>query len=255
MSAARLILKTTIVSAMAIAAAAQNSAGQNGEKLISGSDCAGCHALDSQVVGPSWKAIAKRYRGQPGGQAGNAAKLAAKIREGGAGKWGDVAMTPHPDLTDAQSRQMVDWILSLKEAPPSQSQSKPSPAQGESKLYTYTPKTGPPVQLDFPLFVAGKSGKVTKDVFRGYELFNSYCFRCHGTDAAGSQLGPDLRHSLAAGMKQQAFLAVAMAGRTAKGMPAWAGFLSTQEVIQTYRYTKGRSLDLVPAGRPPSETE
>ena len=255
MSAARRILKTTIISAMAIAAAAQNSAGQNGEKLTSGSDCAGCHALDSQVVGPSWKAIAKRYRGQPG----NTAKLAARIREGGAGKWGDVAMTPHPNLTDAESRQMVDWILSLKEAQPSQSQSKAparsSPGNAESKLYTYTPKTGPPVQLDFPLFVAGNGGKVTKDVFRGYELFNSYCFRCHGTDATGSQLGPDLRHSLAAGMKQQAFLAVAMAGRTARGMPAWAGFLSTQEVIQTYRYTKGRSLDLVPAGRPPSETE
>src|ERR1700689_921620 len=111
---------------MAIAAAAQNSAGQNGEKLISGSDCAGCHALDSQVVGPAWKAIAKRYGGQPGGQAGNAAKLAARIRDGGSGKWGDVAMTPHPNLTDAQSRQMVDWILSLKEAPLPQSQSSQS---------------------------------------------------------------------------------------------------------------------------------
>ena len=146
-------------------------------------------------------------------------------------------------------------ILSLSEASPQASAPQASAPQAESKLYTYTPKTGPPVQLDFPLFAPGKGAKVTKDVFRGYELFNSYCFRCHGTDATGSQLGPDLRHSVAAGMKQQAFLAVAMAGRTAKGMPAWAGFLSTQEVIQTYRYTKGRSLDLVPAGRPPSETE
>ena len=68
-------------------------------------------------------------------------------------------------------------------------------------------------------------------------------------------LGPDLRHSLAAGMKQPEFLSVAMAGRKEKGMPAWAGFLSKQEVIQTYQYTKGRSLDLVPVGRPPSETQ
>jgi cytochrome c len=125
----------------------------------------------------------------------------------------------------------------------------------ESKLYTYTPKTGPGVQLDFPLFLPGKNGVVTKDVFRGYELFNSYCYRCHGTDATGSQLGPDLRHSLASGMKQQTFLSVAMAGRKDKGMPAWAGFLSRQEVVQVYQYTKGRSLDLVPAGRPPSGTE
>src|SRR5580693_5929130 len=92
-------LKTVILSAIAIAAA-QNSAAQTGEKLINGSDCSSCHALDSQVVGPSWKAIAKRYAGQ----AGSTARLAAKIREGGAGKWGDVAMTAHADLTDAQCR-------------------------------------------------------------------------------------------------------------------------------------------------------
>jgi cytochrome c len=168
-------------------------------------------------------------------------------------------MTPHPELTVAQSRQMVDWILTLKETTPSQSQ--PSGPPAGSKTYTYKPKDGPAVQLDFPIFVPGAAsapgtaGKVTKDVFRGYELFNSYCYRCHGTDATGSQLGPDLRHSLTAGMKQQQFLAVAMAGRKDKGMPAWAGFLTRQEVIQLYQYTRGRSLDLVPAGRPPSETQ
>jgi cytochrome c len=237
------------MAAVAIAAAAQNSA-QNAEKLINGSDCLSCHAPDSQVVGPSWKAIAKRYNGQPG----SAPTLATRIRQGGSGKWGDVAMTAHPDLSDAQCRQIVDWILSLKETP-KEASSQTSASQSESKLYAYKPKAGPPVQLDFPLFTPGNGAKVTKDVFRGYELFNSYCYRCHGTDATGSQLGPDLRHSLAAGMSQQQFLSVAMAGRKDKGMPSWAGFLSKQEVIQTYQYTKGRSLDLVPAGRPPSGTE
>jgi cytochrome c len=226
-----------------IAAAAQ-SFGQNAEKLINGSDCLSCHAVDSQVVGPSWKAIAKRYGTQPG----SAATLAVRIRQGGSGKWGDVVMTPHPDLTDAQCRQIANWILTLKDA-------QPAAQNAESKLYTYKPKTGPAVQLDFPLFISGNGPKVTKDVFRGYELFNSYCYRCHGTDATGSQLGPDLRHSLAAGMSQQQFLSVAMAGRKEKGMPSWAGFLTKQEVIQTYQYTRGRSLDLVPAGRPPSGTE
>jgi len=246
MSTAQGILKTIVISAVAIVAAAQSSVETKGEKLVNGSDCLSCHALDSLVVGPSWKAIVKRY----GNQSGAAAKLAAKIREGGAGTWGAVAMTPHPDLTDAQCRQMVDWILSLKDASP-----QPSRPKAESKLYTYKPKTGPPVQLDFPLFIPGNGAKVTRDVFHGYELFNSYCYRCHGTDATGSQLGPDLRHSLAAGMKPQEFLSVAMAGRKDKGMPSWAGFLSRQEVIQIYQYTKGRSLDLVPAGRPPSGTE
>lgn len=238
-----------MISAVAIAASAQNSAPNNGQKLINASDCMSCHALDSQIAGPSWRAIARRYANQPG----SAAKLAAKVRKGGAGTWGDVEMTPHPDLSEAHSRQMVEWILSLQAAPSSRSGAAQPPSP--SKLYTYKPKSGPPVQLDFPLFVAGKPGTVTKDVFRGYELFNSYCYRCHGTDASGSQLGPDLRHSLASGMTQQQFLAIAMAGRKEKGMPSWAGFLSKQEVTQTYQYTKGRSLDLVPVGRPSSETQ
>jgi cytochrome c len=140
---------------------------------------------------------------------------------------------------------MVRWILSLNDSPS-------SAPQAVSKTYAYRSKAGKVVKLDFPLFMPGQNLKVTKAVFHGYELFNSYCYRCHGTDATGSQLGPDLRHSLAAGMTQSRFLSVAMAGRKDKGMPAWAGFLSRQEVIQTYQYTKGRSLDLVPAGRPPS---
>jgi cytochrome c len=44
-----------------------------------------------------------------------------------------------------------------------------------------------------------------------------------------------------------------MAGREDKGMPSWAGFLSEEEVQQIYQYVKGRSLELVPGGRPPSE--
>ena len=76
------------------------------------------------------------------------------------------------------------------------------------------------------LYVDDKAPKVTKDVFKGYALYNSYCFRCHGTDATGAELAPDLRASLVAGMKQQTFMSVAMAGKKEKGMPSWAGFLS-----------------------------
>jgi cytochrome c len=124
-----------------------------------------------------------------------------------------------------------------------------------AKLYSYKLKEGVNIQLDFPLFVAGSNQKVTKEVFHGYQMYNSYCYRCHGTDANGGQLGPDLRHSLTAGMKPREFLAVAMSGRKEKGMPSWAGFLSEEDVVHVYRYVKGRSLDLVPSGRPPSEQD
>jgi len=223
---------------LAIAAVAAGQSVADGEKLIQASDCSSCHAVDREVVGPAYRDVAKRYAGQTDA----AAKLAAKIRDGGNG------MTPHPDLTDAQRRQMVAWILTHKDA-------AQAPAPAAPKRYTYKTKDGAAIQLEFPLFVEGKGQKVTKEVFHGYQLFNSYCYRCHGTDATGSQLGPDLRHSLAAGMKPREFLAVAMSGRKEKAMPAWAGFLSEDDVFHVYQYVKGRSLDLVPSGRPPSEQD
>jgi cytochrome c len=225
---------TLIVASLAGAPQAED----DGEKLMKGSDCSSCHAVDREIVGPAYRDVAKRYAGQSDATE----KLAAKIREGGGG------MTPHHDLTEAQRREIVKWILS-------QAGTVGSPVQAEAKLYTYTLKDGTTVQLDFPMFVEGKPQKVTKDVFHGYQLYNSYCYRCHGTDATGGQLGPDLRRTLAAGMKQQGFLSVAMEGRQEKGMPAWAGFLSEEDVVHVYKYVKGRSLELIASGRPPSEQD
>jgi cytochrome c len=223
-------LKLAVIFVIAISAVAQDA-----EKLIKASDCSSCHALDRQVVGPPYAAIAKSHAGQ----ADAPDKLAAKIRDGGNG------MTPHPDLTDAQRIQIAKWILS-------QTESAPAPGQGETKTYPYTLKDGTTVNLDFPLFLEGQGPKVTKEVFHGYQLYNSYCYRCHGTDASGSQLAPDLRHSLTVGMKQRDFLSIAMAGKKEQGMPAWAGFLTEDDVVHIFRYVKGRSLDLVSSGRPPS---
>ena len=210
------------------------------EKLLTDSDCLSCHATDRKVVGPSYFDIAKRYAAQ----ANAAEKLANSIRQGGSGNWGDVPMTPHPDLKDEQLGQIVTWILSLKDA---------GAAATQAKQYKYTVNNGKTVTLDFPVFVEGDDKKVAKDIFRGYQIYNSYCFRCHGTDATTSELAPDLRRFAEAATAQQDFLSVAMAGREDKGMPSWAGFLSEEEVQQIYKYVKGRSLELVPAGRPPSE--
>ncbi len=208
---------------------------QDAGKLIKDNDCSSCHALDRQVVGPSYADIAKRFAGQSDA----IDKLAAKIRDGGGG------MTPHPDLSETQRIGIVKWILA-------QNQPAGAAASKETKSYPYTLKDGTTVSLDFAVFLDGQTTKVTKEVFHGYQLYNSYCYRCHGTDASGSQLAPDLRHSLQVGMKQRDFLSIAMEGKKEQGMPAWAGFLSEDDVVHIFRYVKGRSLDLVSPGRPPS---
>jgi len=208
---------------------------QDAEKLIKDNDCSSCHAIDHQVVGPAYADIAKRFAGQTDA----VEKLGAKIRDGGGG------MTPHPDLSETQRIGIVKWILA-------QNQPASAAASSGTRSYPYTLKDGTTVSLDFAVFLQGQTTKVTKDVFHGYQLYNSYCYRCHGTDASGSQLAPDLRHSLQVGMKQRDFLSIAMEGKKEQGMPAWAGFLSEDDVVHIFRYVKGRSLDLVAPGRPPS---
>jgi cytochrome c len=72
--------------------------------------CLSCHAVDSKLVGPSWKDVAARYRGQKGAET----TLMAKIRRGGSGGWGTIPMPPNPSPSDAELKQLVDYILSLK---------------------------------------------------------------------------------------------------------------------------------------------
>jgi len=77
--------------------------------LIEGSDCAACHNAEVQTVGPSYKAIAERYQNNDL----TTVRLATKIIEGGSGVWGEVLMTPHPQLDMEDAKKMVNYVLSL----------------------------------------------------------------------------------------------------------------------------------------------
>jgi cytochrome c551/c552 len=57
-------------------------------------------------VGPSFREIAKKY------EAGERERLAAKVRQGSQGAWGNVPMPPNAHVSDADARTLVDWILS-----------------------------------------------------------------------------------------------------------------------------------------------
>ena len=72
--------------------------------------CLGCHAMDKQQVGPSFKAVAQRYAGQPEA----AARLAEKIMHGGKGVWGAVPMPANPKVTPEEARRLAEWVLSVK---------------------------------------------------------------------------------------------------------------------------------------------
>jgi cytochrome c len=70
--------------------------------------CAGCHAIDHKVVGPAWMDVSKKYKGKKGA----AAKLVAKVKQGGSGVWGPVPMPPQP-ASKADVQKLVKFILAL----------------------------------------------------------------------------------------------------------------------------------------------
>src|SRR5690606_12983277 len=82
-----------------------------GQKLIDGSDCKACHAIDKKSIGPSYRDVALRYKDDD--TALDA--LAGKIISGGSGVWGEVAMSAHPQLSEEDAKEMVRYILSLAE--------------------------------------------------------------------------------------------------------------------------------------------
>jgi cytochrome c len=83
---------------------------QNGLAKISQSDCLSCHKISEKLIGPSYQDVANKYAGSD--TAVN--YLVAKIMKGGKGVLGQVPMTPHPLLTEADAQQMVKYILLLK---------------------------------------------------------------------------------------------------------------------------------------------
>jgi cytochrome c len=83
---------------------------KNGEVLISKSDCFACHKVQDKVLGPSYKDIANKY---PKNKA-NIDYLVNKVKVGGSGVWGAIPMSPHPNLSDDDARDMILYILSLK---------------------------------------------------------------------------------------------------------------------------------------------
>lgn len=82
---------------------------ERGLELIGSSDCTTCHAIDRKIIGPAYVDVAKKYETTPA----VVDTLISKIKNGGMGNWGNIPMTPHPDLSDADAREMVNYILSL----------------------------------------------------------------------------------------------------------------------------------------------
>jgi cytochrome c len=91
-------------------AEAENADYEKGLELIGKSDCLTCHKVNEPAVGPAYQAVADRYERTDA----VIDTLSDKVIKGGAGRWGAVPMTPHPQLSKEDAVAMVKYVLALK---------------------------------------------------------------------------------------------------------------------------------------------
>ena len=80
---------------------------QADQALAQAKGCMACHQVATKVVGPAYKDVAAKYKDQ----ADATAVLAAKVKAGGVGTWGQIPMPPQPTLSDDEINTLVAWVL------------------------------------------------------------------------------------------------------------------------------------------------
>jgi len=93
--------------ALALSAAAPAFADQ---ALATAKNCMACHAVDKKLVGPAYKDVAAKYKGDKTA----VDTLAAKVIKGGSGVWGAVPMPANAQVSPAEAKTLVTWILAQK---------------------------------------------------------------------------------------------------------------------------------------------
>ena len=94
-------------SALLITAGAYAVDAAAAKALASKNACLACHAADKKLVGPSYKDVAAKHKGQADAEA----KVVARIKSGGSGIYGPVPMPPQPNLKDDELKLLAAWVL------------------------------------------------------------------------------------------------------------------------------------------------
>jgi cytochrome c len=102
-------MKALLFIGLAASALASNAALANAD-LAKAKNCIACHAVDKKLVGPAYKDVAAKYAGQKDAED----KLVQKVLKGGGGVWGQIPMPANTQVSDAEARTLVKWVLSQK---------------------------------------------------------------------------------------------------------------------------------------------
>lgn len=97
-----------LLGTLGVFAVTASASANDAQALATKYQCMACHKVESKLVGPAYKDVAAKYKGDP--EAMN--KLTAKVRNGGKGVWGQVPMPPNKTISDDDLKTVIDWILS-----------------------------------------------------------------------------------------------------------------------------------------------
>lgn len=105
-----LLLAIAAAGSMLVAAQANAVDAKAAEALAQKSGCLACHSIDKKVLGPAYKEVAAKYKGDKTAEA----RLVAKVKAGGSGVWGPMPMPANsPQVKDADITTVVQWILAM----------------------------------------------------------------------------------------------------------------------------------------------
>lgn len=101
-------MKTTRLIVASLALFSVGASAATPDEVMAKAGCTACHSKDRKLVGPAYKDVAAKYKGQD-----VSAKLMEKVRKGGSGAWGVVPMPPNPPakISDADLKAVIGSIL------------------------------------------------------------------------------------------------------------------------------------------------
>ncbi|PWF46782.1 c-type cytochrome [Massilia glaciei] len=103
-------MKRSLMVLAAISAAFASTGALANPDLAKAKNCMSCHAIGTKLLGPAFKDVAAKYAGQKDAES----KLVAKVLKGGTGVWGQLPMPPNAQLSEADARALVKWVLVQK---------------------------------------------------------------------------------------------------------------------------------------------
>ncbi|MES2743663.1 MAG: c-type cytochrome [Pseudomonadota bacterium] len=103
-------MKRSMLLGILLGSAFASQAAMANADLAKAKNCMACHAIGSKLVGPAYKDVAAKYAGQKDAED----KLTQKVMKGGSGAWGAIPMPANPQVSEAEARTLVKWVLSQK---------------------------------------------------------------------------------------------------------------------------------------------